>query len=125
MASDAAQDGIRLTRHPRAQRQIGMAKSYTGLAAFGVVVWLSTRAGVPTADAVLRGLLGGAAGYVVAWGIAVTVWRHVALAELEHLRASILTQLEQQAADAAARTGAVVTHGDAGPASPTEPARQG
>ena len=113
MASDASIEtgGIRLSRHPRAQRQIGMAKSWTGLAAFALVVWLSTRAGLPTADALLRGLLGGIAGYVIAWGIAVTVWRHVALAELERLRTSIIEQLEVQAAEAAALTGARVTRG--------------
>jgi hypothetical protein len=126
-------DGIRLSRHPRARRQIGMAKSWGGLGAFVLVVVLSKRAGLPTADALLRGLAGGIAGYVVAWMIAVTVWRHLALAELERLRVQIITSLEAQAAQAAAVTGAVVTHEDAPPADAppappppvAEPAAQG
>jgi hypothetical protein len=79
----AAQSGIRLTAHPRARRDIAMAKGWGGLAAFGVVVLLSLRAGVPLTDALWRALIGGMAGYVLAWGAAVAVWRHVALAEID------------------------------------------
>jgi uncharacterized membrane protein YccC len=108
-----AQDGIRLTRHPRARRHIAMAKGWGGLGAFVVVLYLSRKAGLPLADAVLRGLLGGVLGYVVAWMIAVTVWRQLALAELERLRARLVASMEAQAAEAAAATGArVARQGD-------------
>lgn len=105
-------DGIRLSRHPRARRQIALAKGWGGLGAFVLVLYLSTQAGVPTADAVLRGMLGGLVGYVAAWLVAVTVWRQLALAELERLRLRIVASMETQAAQAAAASGAVVTHED-------------
>jgi hypothetical protein len=82
-APGAAEGGIRLTAHPRARRDIAMAKGWGGLAAFGVVLFLSLRADVPLSDALWRALVGGMAGYVLAWGSAVAVWRHVALAEIE------------------------------------------
>lgn len=101
--------GIRLTGHPRARRHIAMAKGWGGLGAFLVVLYLSKGAGVPTADAVVRGMLGGLVGYLAGWLIAVTVWRHLALAELESLRARIVASMDEQAAQAAAATGAVIT----------------
>jgi len=120
----AAEDtAIRLTRHPRAQRHIATAKGWGGLVAFAVTVYLSHGAGLPLADAVLRGMLGGIAGYLVAWMVAVTVWRYLALAELERLRVEVLATLEAQAMSAAAATGAVVSHGEA-PMFAAEPAAQ-
>ena len=96
--------GICLSAHPRAARQIRAAKGWSGLIAFGLVVYLSRGAGLPFADALLRGVLGGIAGYLAAWAIAVTVWRHLALAELEDLRLRLLARMESQAqaAEAAA-----------------------
>ena len=85
----AAEGGIRLTAHPRARRDIATAKGWGGLAAFGLVLVLSLRAGVPLADGLERALLAGLAGYVFAWAVAVAVWRHVALAEIERTRREI------------------------------------
>jgi uncharacterized membrane protein YccC len=99
----AGDDGIRLSSHPRARRGIAQAKGWGGLGAFALVVFLSLRAGVPTADALLRGVLGGIAGYVVGWVIAVTVWRQIALAELERLRRRIIASMEEQVAQAEGR----------------------
>ncbi|QEC46866.1 hypothetical protein FSW04_04185 [Baekduia soli] len=118
-----AGSGITLTRHPKARRQIAMAKGWGGLLAFAVVVHLSSKAGLPTVNAVLRGLLGGLAGYVVAWVIAVNVWRHLALAELEALRRRVVESMEAQAQAAAAATGAVVKHD--GSRSSGDPVAQG
>jgi hypothetical protein len=86
----AAEGGIRLTAHPRARRDIGLAKGWGGLGAFVLVLVLSLQAGVPTAEALLRAIGGGVVGYVVAWGVAVTVWRHLALAEVERARRRLL-----------------------------------
>jgi uncharacterized membrane protein YccC len=102
-AADGDDDGIRLSSHPRARRGIAQAKGWGGLGAFALVVFLSLRAGVPTADAVLRGMLGGIIGYVVGWVIAVTVWRQIALAELERLRRSMIASMEEQVARAEGR----------------------
>jgi uncharacterized membrane protein YccC len=110
VADTAGDTGIRLTRHPRARRHIAMAKGWGGLGAFLVVLYLSKGAGLPTSDAVLRGVVGGLIGYLAGWLIAVTVWRHLALAELESLRRRLIASMEAQAAQAAAATGSVVSH---------------
>jgi hypothetical protein len=96
-AGGAPEQGIRLSAHPRARRQIRMAKGYGGLVSFLLVLFLSHGAGLPFADMLLRGVLGGIAGYVAAWMLAVTVWRHIALAELEDLRVRLLARMEAQA----------------------------
>jgi hypothetical protein len=98
----AGREGIRLSGHPRARRQIRTAKGWGGLLAFLLVLKLSRGAALPWPDALLRGVLGGIAGYLAAWAIAVTVWRHLALAELEDLRIRVLARMETQAAEAAA-----------------------
>lgn len=99
-----SQDGIRLTRHPRARRHIALAKGWGGLAAFVVVLLLSHRAGVPTSDAILRGMLAGMVGYVLGWMLAVAIWRQLALAEIESTKRSVLAAIAQE--DAVARAAA-------------------
>jgi hypothetical protein len=106
-AGGAAEGGIRLAGHPRARRDIGLAKGWGGLGAFGVMLVLSLQADVPTSDALLRALGAGVVGYVVGWGLAVLVWRHLALAEIEvaqrRLRAAH-AELEAEREAAAGRT---------------------
>jgi hypothetical protein len=92
-------EGIRLSRHPRARRHIGIAKSWGGLIAFLLVLKLSRGAALPWPDAIERAVVGGVVGYVVAWTIAQTVWRHIALAELEDLRKKLIKMAEEQAAE--------------------------
>ncbi len=75
-----------LAQHPRAARHIRMAKGWGGLLCFLVAVLLSTRAGVPMTEALMRGVVAGLAGMVVCWGGAVVVWRQLALAELDAAR---------------------------------------
>ena len=58
------------------------AKGWGGLAGFGLAAYLSYKAGVPTVDVGVRAVLAGLAGYMLAWACAVTVWRHLVLAEL-------------------------------------------
>jgi hypothetical protein len=97
---------IKLTEHPRAQRQIGRLKSWGGLAGFVVAAWASHKGGAPFLDMAVRAVMWGAISYVVVWALAVQVWRHVAVAEvraqerrwLEHKR-----NLEEQRAEAIAR----------------------
>jgi hypothetical protein len=90
--------GIRLSAHPRARRHIGMAKGWGGLLAFLLVIKLARGAALPWPDALERAVIGGVVGYVVAWAIAQTIWRHVALAELEQLRRKLVAMAEQQTA---------------------------
>ncbi len=95
-ASDSA-EGIRLSAHPRARRHIAIAKGWGGLIAFVVVLKLARGAGLPWSDAIGRGVLGGIVGYLAAWMIVQTIWRHIALAELEELRRRLIARAETQA----------------------------
>jgi hypothetical protein len=77
-----ASAGPSIAAHPRASYQVRRAKGWGGLAGFGIAAYLSYKAGVPTVDLGLRALVAGIAGYMVAWACAVTVWRHLVMAEL-------------------------------------------
>jgi hypothetical protein len=88
-----------IANHPRAGAQIARAKAWGGLGGFALVAVLSLRAGVPTADALLRAIAGGIAAYVAAWACAVAVWRHLVIAELRAVRS-------HRAAEAARRRAA-------------------
>jgi hypothetical protein len=90
-------EGIRLSAHPRARRHIAIAKGWGGLIAFAVVLKLARGAGLPWSDAIERGVLGGIVGYLAAWMIVQTIWRHIALAELEELRRRLIARAETQA----------------------------
>ncbi|WP_372791383.1 hypothetical protein [Paraconexibacter sp.] len=92
-------DGIRLTDHPRAVRSIRTVKSWGGLAGFAAGVLLAHRVGMQTGDALLRGILVGVAGYFVAWGTAVIVWRQLARAEIEHTRRMFVAAAERAEAE--------------------------
>ena len=82
--------GASVANHPRARAQVRRAKGWGGLIGFGIAAYLSLQAGVPTADAGLRALGAGLAGYGLAWACAVAVWRHLVVAELRaaHERAA-------------------------------------
>src|SRR3954468_2704595 len=71
-----------LAAHPRARRQIGLAKSYAGLAGFALAGWAAYRGGAPFLDVASRALMWGMAAYVLVWALAVLVWRHLAVAEV-------------------------------------------
>ena len=74
--------GPSVAAHPRASFQVRRAKGWGGLVGFGLAAYLSYKAGVPTADLGIRAVVAGLAGYMIAWACAVTVWRHLVLAEL-------------------------------------------
>ena len=90
--------GIRLAEHPRARRHIAIAKGWGGLLSFLLVLKISHGAALPWPDAIERAVLGGVAGYLAAWIIVQTVWRHIALAELEDLRKRLIAKAEAQQA---------------------------
>jgi hypothetical protein len=71
-----------VANHPRARYQVRRAKGWGGIAGFVIAGYLSYKAGVPTFDVGLRALVAGMVGYMLAWMCAVTVWRHLVLAEL-------------------------------------------
>jgi len=77
-----ASAGPSVAAHPRASYQVRRAKGWGGMAGFALAAYLSYKAGVPTFDLGLRAIAAGIAGYMLAWACAVTVWRHLVLAEL-------------------------------------------
>jgi hypothetical protein len=79
---NGATAGPSVAAHPRASYQVRRAKGWGGIAGFAIAAYLSHQAGVPTFDLALRALVAGIVGYMLAWGCAVTVWRHLVLAEL-------------------------------------------
>jgi len=78
--------GISLAAHPRAVSAISRAKGWGGLGGFALVAVVSWRAGAAPVDVGLRALAGGVAGLLMAWTVALHVWRHLAVAELRAVR---------------------------------------
>jgi hypothetical protein len=72
---------ISVAAHPRAAYAVRRAKGFGGLIGLLLVAWYSHRAGLMPVDVALRALTGGIVGYVVAWVIALQVWRHLVIAE--------------------------------------------
>jgi hypothetical protein len=120
-------DGIRLSEHPRARRHIAIAKGWGGLIAFLIVLKLSRGAALPWPDAIGRAIVGGVIGYVTLWIIAQTIWRHVALAELEDLRRRLIAKAEAQTAEREAQIAAAraATEAAAAAAASPQPVPQG
>jgi hypothetical protein len=85
-AAAASDDVLRIAGHPKAARSVRAMKGWGGLLAFLLTFWLSWNSGVPFYWSALRAVGAGAIGYMVAWGCAVTVWRHVLLAQVEAAR---------------------------------------
>ncbi|HUK78946.1 MAG TPA: hypothetical protein VL117_15320 [Thermoleophilia bacterium] len=85
-----ATSGPSVAAHPRASYQVRRAKGWGGIAGFVLAAYLSYKTGVPTVDVGLRAIVAGIVGYMLAWACAVTVWRHLVLAELRaaHERAT-------------------------------------
>ena len=73
---------VRIAEHPRARRQIGLAKSYAGLGAFALSAFAAWHGGASFLDVAARALIWGVAAYVVVWALAVQVWRQLAVAEV-------------------------------------------
>jgi hypothetical protein len=72
-----------VANHPRARYQVRRAKGWGGIGGFAIAAYLGHQAGIPTFDVVERALAAGIVGYMLAWACAVTVWRHLVLAELK------------------------------------------
>lgn len=75
-----------VANHPRGGQQVKQAKGWAGLIGFALVALVSWRGDVPTEDLILRALAGGIVAYLVVWAIAVAVWRHLVVTELDMKR---------------------------------------
>ena len=111
--------GPSVAAHPRASFQVRRAKGWGGLVGFGLAAYLSYKAGVPTIDLGIRAVLAGLAGYMLAWACAVTVWRHLVLAELRAVveRANASDPDDTAAAGAPPAGNAALATGSATPVS--------
>lgn len=74
---------ISLAEHPRASVSIRRAKASGGLLSFAIAGYASHASGMDLAACGLRALAAGIVGYLVVWGLAITVWRAVVRAEAE------------------------------------------
>jgi hypothetical protein len=101
--------GLTLADHPRAAHSVARTKAWGGLAGFALGGYLSLSSHT-LADAGLRALAAGLVCYVVAWAIAVFLWRRLVVAELSHARqelvAAEIAKLTSTAGGAASSTGA-------------------
>jgi|SRR5947209_13899087 len=78
-------DGLTIAGHPRAGAHVRLAKGWGGIAAFLITAYLSLSAGVTPDQAGLRAIAAGIGGYLLGWACAVTIWRHLLIAELRAL----------------------------------------
>ena len=92
----APPDGVRLNAHPKAREHLAMAKGWGGIISFTVVAAASYAQGLPMTDLLLHALLAGVAGSMLAWGLTLTVWRHLALAQIEGLRRKLVSDIDAQ-----------------------------
>jgi hypothetical protein len=76
-----SQTAISVSAHPRAAYSVRRAKGWGGLIGLLLVAWYSHRAGLMPVDVAVRALTGGIVGYIVAWIVALQVWRHLVIAE--------------------------------------------
>jgi hypothetical protein len=94
-------DGISVAGHPRSSQIVRRAKGWGGFAGAVLCTFLALGANVPLFDALLRGLAGGVATYLVTWALVLAVARQLVIAEV---RARYADLQRQQAAAVAAAT---------------------
>jgi hypothetical protein len=68
---------------PRAVASIRRTRSRIALAAFAIAIFAGATGGAAAWDTAARALLAGIVGWYVGWGAAVTVWRHLLVAQLK------------------------------------------
>ena len=105
---------ISVSAHPRASHAIRRMKAWAGLIGFVLVGYLSYDAGVVPFEALLRALAAGVVFYVLAWVVAVTLWRSLVVEEArqegERRREAIEERL--RVARERAEAGGDATNGD-------------
>ena len=72
---------VSVAQHPRARRSVNRTKAWAGLIGFVVVAVFSSRAGVEPFEAGLRALGAGIAAYLIAWGVSLSLWQRMVVAE--------------------------------------------
>jgi uncharacterized membrane protein YccC len=87
---------VSLSDHPRAARGIRTAKAAGGLVGFAVVAVGSWMHHTPLPDTLLRAVVGGIGGNMLAWFGAIVVWQHM-------LEGEAVTAVRRAAAERRAR----------------------
>jgi hypothetical protein len=80
--ADAPSDVVTVADHPRAKASIRRTRARTALFAFVLVLFLSYKGGVPGQEAVMRAVLAGIAGNLIAWACALALWRQIVVQEV-------------------------------------------
>jgi hypothetical protein len=93
-----------VAKHPRARRSIRSIKGWAALLAFIIVEYKCLKGGMTFDQSVVRALLAGITAYVVAWIVAVIVWRQLVVAEIEAFRRRLIEAAEAEAAAAEEQT---------------------
>jgi hypothetical protein len=87
-----------VAKHPRARRSIRTIKAWAALLAFMIVEYKCVKGGMTFDQSVVRALLAGIAAYLLAWMVAVIVWRQLVVAEIEAFRRRLIEAAEAEAA---------------------------
>src|SRR3954453_13040600 len=73
----AGSEDVKVSAHPRAQRQIRRWKGMGELAGFFLMAWLSWRSGTDFVHLRLRAMQAGPSAYVAVWAVPDPVWRQI------------------------------------------------
>ncbi|MEA2130090.1 MAG: hypothetical protein QOJ85_2981 [Solirubrobacteraceae bacterium] len=92
-------DGISVAGHPRSSQIVRRAKGWGGFAGAVLCTLLALSANVPLFDALLRGLAGGVAAYIVTWALALAVARQLVIAEVRARYAEVMAAQDASASD--------------------------
>ena len=117
MAADTKTDAA--DADPAALRDwVARARAISALLAFGLAYIVATRAGVPTADAIIRGVIAAAIFSVVGWWCALLViqalMRAAAARKRADYEAAVLAIQNRRESEAAASSGAAAPDPSAG-----------
>jgi hypothetical protein len=93
-------DGICVAGHPRSASAVRRAKGWAGVGGVVLCTALALGAHLPAFDALLRGLAGGIAAYVIVWALALAVARQLVVAEVRARYAEVMAAHDAAAAAA-------------------------
>jgi hypothetical protein len=94
-AAESSSVAIRLSDHPRAAVQVRTWRAIGGIAGLALAAYAAHGGGLAPFDVGLRALVGGLAGSLIAWTVAVVVWRQVVVAEVRAARNRLLAEAER------------------------------
>ena len=96
-SASAATEGVRIADHPRAASSVRTWRAAGGFAGLVLAAYAANKGGLPAFDVGLRALVGGLVGSLIAWTVAVIVWRQLIVAEIHAAHARLHAQVQAQA----------------------------